>query len=456
MSDTRSDQAQASTPGIGRCWIFQANPDAFDIERFLQPRPSSFLWLVQRYGSEIAIGDQVFLWRAIGSNTKERTKSGIVAEAEVIGPVTTVPEDASSIPFWHDPTDAAQPRPRVRLRLRRVSQGRKEIIQRDWLEHDPLLNDLLVLRMRTGTNYPVEHDHALRLNALWQRTGQDWNYAESVAGLWAYTQTLGGSISRLAGSPVANVALRIGRATTGVYNKVMNYRHLDPRDTRAGLSGGGDMDGQVWRKFYAKGVILLDDLNREYERLWAIAPTSLPVEETGAANDLVKREAARLIDLTVEELLERCSRSDGSPAAPSTKVAATRRYDRSPIVVAYALVRAQFRCEVPDCRNEVFVDEGGLPFMEVHHIQPLNEGGVDKPENVACVCANHHREAHHGRRARDIKLVLSALRALERHGHPASAGHSADDAAHRGEITVNKSQLEVGEGEPGHAGPETR
>jgi hypothetical protein len=54
-----------------------------------------------------------------------------------------------------------------------------------------------------------------------------------VAGLWAHTQTLGGRVSRLAVSPLANVGLKIGRATTAAYNKVMNYRHLDLSDTRA-------------------------------------------------------------------------------------------------------------------------------------------------------------------------------------------------------------------------------
>ena len=48
------------------------------------------------------------------------------------------------------------------------------------------------------------------------------NEAESIAGLWAYAKTYGKEVSRLPGSPVADGALRIGRAVTGVYNKVMN------------------------------------------------------------------------------------------------------------------------------------------------------------------------------------------------------------------------------------------
>jgi hypothetical protein len=34
----------------------------------------------------------------------------------------------------------------------------------------------------------------------------------------------------------AAVTVKIGRAVTGVYNKVMNFRSVDPRDNRAGMS----------------------------------------------------------------------------------------------------------------------------------------------------------------------------------------------------------------------------
>jgi hypothetical protein len=36
------------------------------------------------------------------------------------------------------------------------------------------------------------------------------------------------------------------------YNKVMNLRHLDPRDEREGMSGAGDADSRVWDEFFDK------------------------------------------------------------------------------------------------------------------------------------------------------------------------------------------------------------
>ena len=65
---------------------------------------------------------------------------------------------------------------------------------------------------------------------------------ESIAGLWAYAETYGQPVSRLPGSPVARVALLVGRAVSGVYAKVMNFRSIDPRAAGEGMSGAGETD----------------------------------------------------------------------------------------------------------------------------------------------------------------------------------------------------------------------
>jgi hypothetical protein len=126
------------------------------------------------------------------------------------------------------------------LRLLRVA-SKREVIRRPWVKDDLILRDLGVPRMAMGTNYAVLAHHAARLVALWFGTGEDWNYADAVAGLWAYQQTYGQEVSRLAGSAVAEVALIIGRVVTCIHNKVVNYRvadwlpqHADPKVVRAG------------------------------------------------------------------------------------------------------------------------------------------------------------------------------------------------------------------------------
>jgi len=228
-------------------WIFQGNPDDYDIDAYLSSRPAQLVWLVSRYASEIAVGDRVYLWRNQG---KQSAIPGFVAEAIV----TTAPElrgeDPDGVKFWRtEGPRATAPQVRAVMRLVKVATTR-EVIRRDWCLEDPILRDLPNLKMQAGTNYPVPHDLALRLDALWSRTGRDWTRNESVAGLMAYANTYGQPVSRLPGSPVANVAVTIGRAVSGIYSKVMNFRSLDPRASGSGMSGAGDADREVWQEFF--------------------------------------------------------------------------------------------------------------------------------------------------------------------------------------------------------------
>jgi hypothetical protein len=390
-----------------RTWLFQAQPQSFDIDGFLATHPAEFPWLARQHAARILPGDRVFIWRAIGGS--EREQSGVIAEALVTTSAARLPEDPAGVPFWLDASDAAGEQLRVRLRLLRVAD-RRQVLRRDWLRADPILSELAIFRMAQGTNFAVSPEQATRLNALWSRVGHDWNYPESVAGLWAYVATYGGEVSRLPGSPVADISLAIGRVVPGVYNKVMNYRAIDPRDLRAGMSGGGAMDRKVWGLFYdaASATIRSTALEAEYRRLWH-AVADLPPEIEGAEEEDFEREVDKLSTLSLTDLE---GRLDAAAAyfPPEMSVTRTQRFKRDPLVAAYARVRAAFRCEVPGCVHLGFEGKDGLPYSEVHHIEPLAEGGVDSVSNVACICPAHHREAHHGKRAGEIRIALTGLR----------------------------------------------
>jgi hypothetical protein len=181
-----------------RTWIFQGNPDYFDIDGYLATQPSRFVWLVTRYASDMRPGDRVFVYRTGGD-------AGVIAEAEIIETPVPRPEDPEALPFWRaDGAGANEIVPRTVLRLVKTATNR-EILRREWLLEDPVLRELPNLKMAAGTNYPIEQHTAERLITLWNRTGRDWTRSESVAGLWAYAQTYGHQVSRLAGSPVSVV-----------------------------------------------------------------------------------------------------------------------------------------------------------------------------------------------------------------------------------------------------------
>lgn len=66
---------------------------------------------------------------------------------------------------------------------------------------------------------------------------------------------------------------------------------------------------------------------------------------------------------------------------------------RDPAVKAYVLKLAGGLCEL--CRSEApFIHQNGYPFLEVHHVKPLAEGGSDRVSNMVAVCPNCHRAAH--------------------------------------------------------------
>lgn len=131
-----------------KTWLFQANPSRFEIDRFLATKPDITTFLVTRYQQEIAVGDQVFVWRSIGGGNQDA--AGIVAEAEVIESVAQKPDEPASRPFWGNPSDADILADRVVLRLTRIADS-QQIIRRRWIQEDPILHDMVIFRMATGT-----------------------------------------------------------------------------------------------------------------------------------------------------------------------------------------------------------------------------------------------------------------------------------------------------------------
>jgi hypothetical protein len=234
-------------------WLFQGNPDVFDIDAYLKNN-EEVLWSVRQkhLAPKMDPNDTVFLWRAAGSKS---AVSGVVARATLMELPAVQPDDAAAMGLWvEQPSD--KPELRVRLRLSQVCLGAKEVVRRDWIENDPILHDLQIFKMANATNYELPPRHAQRLAQLVENTGRTWGREECLAALWAYNETYGREVSKLAGSPVAQVALAIGRAVSGIYNKVMNFRSIDPRDSRTGFSSINKLDQLTWDEFFDSKSLL--------------------------------------------------------------------------------------------------------------------------------------------------------------------------------------------------------
>lgn len=119
--------------------------------------------------------------------------------------------------------------------------------------------------------------------------------------------------------------------------------------------------------------------------------------------DLCARRASLLMELDVvpQEVVP-------ATTPPSSRIAQTKVYERSPAVRALVLRRADKKCEL--CRQPApFADKNDDPFLEVHHVQPLAEDGFDTIDNAAALCPNCHRELHYGKEREAKRRVLEEI-----------------------------------------------
>src|SRR6185312_2220860 len=97
----------------------------------------------------------------------------------------------------------------------------------------------------------------------------------------------------------------------------------------------------------------------------------------------------------VEALKANLRNVKGNPN-PRQKEIRTFQYERDPKVVAYILKMANGVCF--DCKNKgPFISKiTGLPYLEVHHVRTLKDGGSDTTDNAVALCPNCHRARHYG------------------------------------------------------------
>lgn len=385
-------------------WIFQGNPEIFDIDGYLNASAGLISWRVTAYAERIALGDNVYLWKSQG---KEAPSAGIVAEGTVVDLPKVQKSDALSIRFWKQKPDDEEWL-QVKIRINRIA-SKKEVLKREWMKDDSVLSHLLIMRQPAGTNFPVQANEAKRLSELWRKTGSDWTRDEIVAALWLYDRLFGKPISKSQGSEVELVAQKIGRATTGVYNKLMNFRAFDPRAAQAGLSGGSDLDEVIWNEFFntAKNHLESGLLNLENERLWGSGN-----ESDRSPNATITVEETRLAEKNLNELLTQYANRPKNKQ-PMRKSQVSFVYDRDPIVVAIRKKLADYLCEVDGCQSNRFQTEDGDYFVEIHHLLPLAAGGPDILENTVALCPTHHRLIHLGKDREKLTNELRGKRELD-------------------------------------------
>lgn len=78
---------------------------------------------------------------------------------------------------------------------------------------------------------------------------------------------------------------------------------------------------------------------------------------------------------------------------PSRRKVESNTYIRDQKVIEYALLRANGKCQLCE-KNAPFLKKDGTPFLEVHHVDYMANGGSDTIDNVVALCPNCHRKMH--------------------------------------------------------------
>lgn len=120
-----------------------------------------------------------------------------------------------------------------------------------------------------------------------------------------------------------------------------------------------------------------------------------------------KKSAPTVVfDMTVKKITpEDLRQKPVGNVRPQTTLTEVTQFSRDPAVKAWVLQEANGKCEC--CGQPApFADPYGSPFLEVHHVRQLADGGADVISNTVAVCPNCHRELHYGSKAKALAKRL--------------------------------------------------
>lgn len=172
---------------------------------------------------------------------------------------------------------------------------------------------------------------------------------------------------------------------------------------------------------YIGRVILADnpyteiqlDKNGRQRKVWIfplkLCENNVPILPKEDLENVLKTKERKAKDISNEELL---NRAKSSPKQAGTRKVITKQYERNVWVSEYAKRRAKGICQL--CGQAApFKTKNGEPYLEVHHIIWLSQGGEDSIENTVALCPNCHRKMHILNLPGDRKKLLEIAKKLK-------------------------------------------
>jgi 5-methylcytosine-specific restriction endonuclease McrA len=122
-------------------------------------------------------------------------------------------------------------------------------------------------------------------------------------------------------------------------------------------------------------------------------PDDYAVVSESVWEEQARKEAEKSRKLPRAERLERLAAAD---PVPEVQFVLSKSFKRNHDVIQEVLERAQGHCE--DCQSAApfLRASDGTPYLEVHHVVTLANGGLDNVENAIALCPNCHRKRHFG------------------------------------------------------------
>jgi hypothetical protein len=145
---------------LNRChvWIFQANPQRFDILNALNDEKiNKDVWLVNQHKKEIRQGDIGLIWMS-------GKEAGIYAAVDIISNPEFLIDSPDSSKYWASDDDKQQTKLRVKYKYKIKFPDRP--IYKQELKNIPELSHLSILNFFQGTNFPVTDEEWKIMSAL--------------------------------------------------------------------------------------------------------------------------------------------------------------------------------------------------------------------------------------------------------------------------------------------------
>ena len=139
-------------------WIFQANPDIFDIDRAIGEL-KEITWKVNRYKDRVQAGDTVYFW-------KSGESAGIIAAGKIISEPALLKDLEIEKKFIRSKaTDENEDREFIGVRIS-VERVLGPMLRRQDLLNNPLLGSMQILRQSQGTIFALNDEEAKAIHDL--------------------------------------------------------------------------------------------------------------------------------------------------------------------------------------------------------------------------------------------------------------------------------------------------